>query len=67
MSMLKYYKRKKEGLSDNRGDLLLSISSRVTALANCNVEEFTVYYPGMAEATFDRSSHISTTRSTYKV
>ena len=38
MSILKYFKRNKEGLPDPRGDLSLSISPRAIALANRKVE-----------------------------
>lgn len=38
MSILKYFKRNKEGLPDPRGDLSLSISPRAIALANREVE-----------------------------
>ena len=38
MSILKYFKRNKEGLPDPRGDLSLSISPRTIALANREVE-----------------------------
>ena len=38
MSILKYFKRNKEGYPDPRDDLSLSISPRVIALANCKVE-----------------------------
>ena len=36
------------GLSDHRDDLSASISSQALALADCEVQEFTVYYCDMS-------------------